>query len=81
VPTASSTAVVGPYKSDFSEDNYNYFIKLFDKDYINKIINKIYSVKQLSADEVKWTRRDDNKQNDINILRQFKYWYNKVYPK
>lgn len=77
VPTATSTAVVGPYKTDFSEDNYNYFIKLFDKDYINKIINKIYSTKQLSADEVKWTRRHESKQNDINILRQFKYWYNK----
>ncbi|MFV5695650.1 P-loop NTPase fold protein [Flavobacterium sp. LB3P122] len=77
VPTATSTAVIGPYKTDFSEDNYKYFISLFDKFYITKIANKLFSDEELSADEVKWTRRHENKQSDINIVRQFKYWYEK----
>ncbi|WP_264524351.1 KAP family NTPase [Flavobacterium sp. N502536] len=77
VPTATSTAVKGPYKSDFSEDNYKYFISLFDKNYINKITNKIFSKNELDSEEVKWRRRHESKQDDINIIRQFKYWYKK----
>lgn len=77
IPTATSTAVKGPYKSDFSEDNYNYFISLFDKNYINKVTNKIFSENELDSEDVRWTRRHENKQDDINIIRQFKYWFRK----
>jgi predicted KAP-like P-loop ATPase len=77
IPTATSTAVKGPYKSDFSEDNYNYFISLFDKKYINNVTNKIFSESELDSEDVRWTRRHENKQDDINIIRQFKYWYKK----
>src|SRR5690606_4690650 len=42
-PTGYSTAVVGPYKTDFTKEQYQYFVSLFDKAYINKIIAKVYS--------------------------------------
>lgn len=77
IPTATSTAVKGPYKSDFSQDNYNYFTSLFDKNYINKIANKVFSKNELDSNEVRWTRMHENKQDDINIIRQFRYWFEK----
>jgi predicted KAP-like P-loop ATPase len=79
-PTATSTAVVGPYKTDFSKEQYNYFITVFDKKFIYNIIKKVYTLKILKEDEVKWTRFRENKQSDLNIARQYNHWYEEVNP-
>lgn len=74
-PTALSTAVVGPYKTDFTREEYQGFISIFDKKYINSIIDKAISKKEILAEEVKWTQME-KVQTDLNIVRQFKHWYN-----
>jgi predicted KAP-like P-loop ATPase len=73
-PTGYSTAVVGPYKTDFTQEQYQYFVSLFDKAYINKVIAKVYSDEEINAEEVKWTSRREKTQSDLNIVRQFRHW-------
>jgi predicted KAP-like P-loop ATPase len=73
-PTMHSTAYPKPYKVDFSEEQFNYFSNIFDIDYIDKTISKIYTDEELNSEEVKWTGRTENFQNDINTIRQFRHW-------
>jgi predicted KAP-like P-loop ATPase len=73
-PTGYSTAVVGPYKTDFTKEQYRYFVSLFDKTYINKIVAKVYSDEDVNAEEVKWTSMREKTQTDLNIVRQFRHW-------
>lgn len=62
-----------PYLSDFTKEQFKYFTSLFDKDYIHKHIIDTYT-KEIDEEEVKFTGREYT-QTDINILRQFNYWY------
>lgn len=73
-PTAHSSAVVGPFKSDFTKEQYQFFVSIFDKNVIDKAISKIYKDSVINAEEVKWTNMRDNIQSDINIVRQFRHW-------
>jgi predicted KAP-like P-loop ATPase len=74
-PTGYSTAVVGPYKADFTKEQYQFFVSIFDKDVIDKAISKVYKDSQVNAEEVRWTyMMDDGTQSDINIVRQFRHW-------
>lgn len=74
-PTGYSTAVVGPYKTDFTKEQYQFFVSIFEKDQINKAISKSFKEKQLNAEEVRWTHMsNDGTQSDLNIVRQFRYW-------
>jgi len=73
-PTGYSTAVVGPCKTDFTKEQYQYFISLFDKSYINKAIAKVYSDEEVNAEELKWTSMREKTQTDLNIVRQFRHW-------
>jgi predicted KAP-like P-loop ATPase len=74
-PVMRSSNYPEPYKSNFTREQYNYFKTLFDKEYIYNLINTQYSDK-LDEELVKFPDME-NQQTDINILRQFKYWYNK----
>lgn len=74
-PTGYSTAVIGPYKTDFTKEQYQFFVSIFDKGVIDKAISKVYNKSQLNAEEVRWTHmRSDGTQSDINIVRQFRHW-------
>lgn len=74
-PTGYSTAVVGPFKIDFTKEQYQFFVSIFDKKVIEKAVSKIYKDSQLNAEKVRWTNmRDDSPQSDINIVRQFRHW-------
>lgn len=75
-PTGYSTAVIGPYKTDFTKERYQFFISIFDKNLIDKTISKAYKGSQVRSEVVKWTHmRYDGTQSDINIIRQFRYWF------
>lgn len=63
-------------KADFSSEQYQSFISIFDKDFINNMITKSISDEEINAEEVKWTELG-NEQTDINIIRQFRYWFYK----
>lgn len=74
-PTGYSTAVVGPYKTDFTKEQYQFFVSIFDKKVIDKAISKTYTDSQLNTEEVMWKHmRNDTTQSDINLARQFRYW-------
>ena len=64
-----------PYKIDLSQENYHFIISLSDKDFLYKQILEVYQG-ELEKEEVRFFDRE-NKQTEINILRQFIYWYNK----
>lgn len=74
-PTIVSTAYETPFKANFAKDDYNFFIALFDKHYIKKLLNKVFSDKKLNKEKVKWSDRGDNNQTDINMVRQFMHWF------
>lgn len=76
-PTSYSTAVVGPYKGDYNEQHYEYTTSIIDKEIINMAIDKTYSEMELSEAEMVWAGRQEKNQTTINIIRQFKHWYNK----
>jgi len=74
-PTIFSTAYESPFKSNFAEEDYTFFITLFDKHYIKKLLNKNFQDKKLNKEKVKWSDRGDNNQTDINMVRQFMHWF------
>ncbi len=74
-PTVFSTAYENPFKSNFAKEDYAFFIALFDKNYIKKLLNKVFPDKKLNKEKVKWSDRGDNNQTDINMVRQFMHWF------
>lgn len=56
---------------------------MIDKEMINAAIDKVYTKAQLDEgavfwieDETFWSVPQVHVQTEINIVRQFKYWYN-----
>ena len=74
-PTARVSNYPEPFKSDFSKESYNHFITFFDKEQIHNLINEQYK-EELSKEDVQFSEFR-NIQTNINIIRQFEYWYNK----
>lgn len=77
IPNRYSTAVEGPYKTDLTEDLYQYIVSILDKEVINTAIDKSYSEAVINENDVFWLGRREHSQTPINIIRQYKYWYNK----
>jgi predicted KAP-like P-loop ATPase len=71
--SAVSTNHSESFKIDFTKDQYTYFTNLFDKDYIFKLIMNAFG-EEIKTELVRFTDRD-NTQTEINILRQYVYWY------
>lgn len=72
-PTMRSSSEPEPYKASFSKQQYEFFKKTFDVDYIHNLILNQYS-DELQKEEVKFSDYEDV-QSNINILRQFEHWY------
>jgi predicted KAP-like P-loop ATPase len=74
-PTAQSTSQPEPYKSNFTNHNFEHVISLLDKNIIHAKIREAFG-KEVDEENVVF---DDfgRKQSDINIMRQFEYWYSK----
>jgi hypothetical protein len=75
-PIVHSSTHPEPYRTNFDEDRYNYFITIFDKDLIYKSISLIYNQEELKADDVKWSEHMEENSSMFNTVRQFLYWYN-----
>jgi len=74
-PVIRSSSHPEPYKIDFNKERYEYFIKLFDKEYIYNQVTKLFK-SEMDKEEVMFLDRSNN-QTDINILRQFNHWFEK----
>ncbi len=72
-PTAQSTSYPDPYKSNFTQEDYNFLKSFINEEYVhNMIIGEFSHI--LNLDSVKFFNFE-NSQTDINILRQFEHWY------
>lgn len=71
--TMWSSSEPEPYKTDFKILDYESIIKILDKNYIYKQIQNAYS-EEIIKEPVQFNGRE-NKQTDLNALRQFNHWY------
>jgi len=74
-PVMRSTNHPAPYKSNFTKEQYEFFIKHFDKEYIHEHIMDLYK-NEIENDVVDFPDME-NTQTDMNILRQFNFWFKK----
>ncbi len=74
-PEMRSSNHPAPYKANFKKVHFDRFKQTFDKDYIYQLIIENYG-KELPKEEVRFPDME-NTQTGINILRQYKYWYDK----
>jgi predicted KAP-like P-loop ATPase len=74
-PTAQSTNYPEPYKSNLTKERYEHLINLLDRNFIHEKIRKMFAV-EVDKEKVEFFDFE-NRQSDINILRQFEHWYSK----
>ena len=72
-PEMRSSSHPEPYKGDFQRKHFERFTKTFEKTFIYQLIVDNYGDK-MGKEELKFTEREDS-QTDINILNQYKHWY------
>jgi len=73
-PTIISSEYKNPFKINFSRKQYDSFKSYFDVDLIHSLILSCFE-SQLDIKQVNWDEREPI-DDDINILRQFEYFYN-----
>lgn len=72
-PEVRSTSHPAPYKSNFKKEHYDRFKQFFDKDFIFSLIMENYG-EEINKESVQFNDFE-NIQTGINILRQYKHWY------
>jgi len=74
-PVAISTGHPEPYKTDFPKEQYEYLTSIIDREYLHDLIIQEFGSEITEKEATFSEPRDD--QTEINILRQFIYWYEK----
>lgn len=74
-PVATSTSNPEIHKSNFTKEQYDYLKTLIDKELIHEKIRVVYG-DDIDEKEVEYIEFE-NKQTDINIMRQFEDWFKK----
>ncbi len=74
-PTAQSSNVPEPYKSNFTKEHYEFLTTIMKKEYIHNKIRECFN-EELEMKKVEFFDFENN-QTDINILRQFEHWFSK----
>ena len=72
-PEMRSSNHPAPYKANFIKVHFDRFKQTFDKDYMYQLIMENYG-EELPKEEVRFPDME-NTQTGINILRQYKHWY------
>lgn len=75
VPSIRSSSKDDPYKGDITQDGYK-FITSYNiaEDLYKRILNSM-SAEELELDKTYWNSWGDKEFTEINMLRQFIYWY------
>jgi len=77
VPIIRSTAKPKPYKGDLSKDRYEYLVSFYDsKELYDRIVLAV-PIEELEKKEQTWEERGERDFTEINMLRQFLFWYKK----
>ncbi|WP_264524023.1 KAP family NTPase [Flavobacterium sp. N502536] len=74
-PSATSTSNPEIHKSNFTKEQYDYLKTLISKELIHEKIREVYG-NDIDEKEVEYIEFE-NKQTDINIMRQFEDWFKK----
>lgn len=61
---------------DINKEKFDFINTLFDKEYVNKTIQKVLPLKVINQDDIVWTEHSNIELTDSDIARQFRYWYN-----
>lgn len=72
-PEVRSTSHPAPYKSNFKKEHYDRFKQFFNKDLIYQLVMENYGA-EINEQTVLFNDYE-NVQTSINILRQYKHWY------
>jgi hypothetical protein len=74
-PSATSTSNPEIHKSNFTKEQYDYLKTLINKELIHEKIRKVYGeeVDEKGVEYIEF----ENKQTDINIMRQYEDWFEK----
>jgi hypothetical protein len=74
-PSATSTSNPEIHKSNFTKEQYDYLKTLISKELIHEKIREVYGqeVDEKEAEYIEF----ENRQTDINIMRQFEDWFKK----
>lgn len=64
------------YKIDLNKDNYDFITSIVDENFLRAQIIEAYG-EEIFLEKAEFFDRED-KQTDINILRQFEHWYHKA---
>lgn len=74
-PLATSTSNPEIHKSNFTKEQYDYLKTLINKELIHEKIREVYGeeVDEKGVEYIEF----ENRQTDINIMRQFEDWFEK----
>lgn len=61
---------------DIDKEKFEFIDTVFNKEFIRKSIVKIYPLKIIHNDTVVWKEHTNEELTNIDIARQFLYWYN-----
>lgn len=61
---------------DINKEKFDFINTLFDKEYVNKTILEVVPLRIINQDDIIWTEHSNIELTDIDIARQFRYWYN-----
>ncbi len=77
VPTIRSSTKTEPYKGDLTKDRYTYLVSFFEKNMLFEKIKEAIPIEELEKEEHYWEDYSRKDFTEVNMLRQFIYWYNK----
>jgi predicted KAP-like P-loop ATPase len=77
-PLVHSSKHPEPYKTNFDEARFKYFISIFDKDLIYNAVKRNHSEEELDSEDVVWHNGWDENPSEINAIRQYLHWYKKT---
>lgn len=76
-PIVHSSSNPKPYRTNFSNERYEYFKTIFDVDVVYKCLLKSYKKREYEdEDDVVWVEHGEENPSKLNIVKQFAYWYN-----
>lgn len=73
-PVIMSSSYPEAYRSNFTRNQYDFFISLFDKEVIKQHLIVLYGAQLALEQGINWEEDDGPYQTDLNIIKQFLHW-------
>lgn len=79
-PLITSTAQPTPYKGDLSPEAFKEIANYISHNNIKNRLSKLYNKKELKKEEVIWNSRRGNRNEEVNLIRQFFHHFTNATP-